>query len=60
MEHGANINIVDKDGQTALMVACYDDFDDIVALLLDNGADMNIVDERGQTFLAVDYGLTKQ
>lgn len=39
LDHGADPNAADSDGQTALMVACRRGYEDIARLLLDRGAD---------------------
>jgi len=49
LESGANPNIVDDYGETALMVASIEDETEIIKLLLDRGASINIQDIDGNT-----------
>ena len=42
MDHGANVNHVDVDGQTALMICVKNGFFDCAKLLVDNNADVNL------------------
>ena len=49
--HGADVNALNKRGQTALWFACCDGQGDFVKLLLDKGADPNIVDKHGDSCL---------
>ena len=50
-EKGANINIQNEDGVTALMMACNEGLSEVVELLLQNGADPNIHGDKGWTAL---------
>ena len=43
VEKGADVNSVNNFGLSVLMVAAYDEFEDIVIHLLDNGADVNYI-----------------
>ena len=45
------INVQNKDGNTALMLAVNIGWNDIMEMLLDNGADINITDKDGNTAL---------
>lgn len=47
VEHGADVNAADRDGETALFRAVVDSRIEIVRFLLDHGADPNIKDKRG-------------
>jgi ankyrin repeat protein len=49
LEHGADPNLRNYDGVTALHNAVYENQLDIVALLLEAGADPNIKDRFGNT-----------
>ena len=44
LEHGADINLPDNYGHTALMMASLEGNTEIVRLLLDQGADVNVQD----------------
>uniref|UniRef100_A0A3P8VVJ6 Uncharacterized protein n=1 Tax=Cynoglossus semilaevis TaxID=244447 RepID=A0A3P8VVJ6_CYNSE len=49
LEKGADPNIQDKEGLTALMHACRERAGpEVVSLLLDGGADINLEDQSGQ------------
>lgn len=50
---GINVNVRDKDGNTALIAACEKNEINIVNLLLRNGADVNAKNKAGQTALIV-------
>ena len=54
LEYGADINLKDKDGYTALHLAIKDNQPDMVKLLIENGADVNILtkDNRNPLFIA--------
>ena len=45
------INLVNRFGNNALILACMQGYTEAVKLLLEEGADMNIVDEDGDTAL---------
>lgn len=51
---GVDVNVISKEGQTALMLAVSQDDAKACQLLLDAGADKTIVDSMGMT--AIDYG----
>jgi len=51
IEQGADINAVDKNGQTALMRAASAGNDQMVAILITNGADIGLQDSKGNTAL---------
>lgn len=53
LEKGADINMQNKDGSTALMWAANEGFEEIVKLLLQKGAAVNIQDNAGNTALMV-------
>lgn len=42
LEHKANVNCTDKDGCSALTIACREGYYDIVIALLDAGAYINV------------------
>ena len=46
---GAEVDLVDKKGQTPLHVACFKGHVDAARLLLDKGADIDRVNKRGET-----------
>ena len=51
IEHGANVNVVNNRGQTALWFACLDGQEELVKILLQKGADPNIADKNGDSSL---------
>ena len=51
IEYGADVNIVSKDGRTALMLACDRGDDKSVLLLIHNGANTSVTDENANTAL---------
>ncbi len=53
LQQGAGINARDKNGYTALMVACLFGKTEITKLLLQNGAESNISTESGNTALGI-------
>jgi len=55
-ESGANLNLTDPEGTTALIVAVINGHYDVVSALIDKGADPNIADIKGMTplYAAVD------
>ena len=53
IEHGANVNSLDREGRTPLHIAVYYSLEGIVRILLRNGADINAEDNSGQTPLCI-------
>ena len=51
IEKGADVNVRDTDGVTALILASQFGYADIVKLLIDNGANVNARDDEGRTAL---------
>ena len=51
LEHGADIEVQDKDGLTALFSAAYEGHTSVVQLLLNNGADFTARNQYGMTAL---------
>ena len=51
LSEGADVNVVDKNGSTALMWAANNGHEACVRILLENGADVNAVNKDGQTAL---------
>ena len=51
IEYGANVNLQDKDGYTALVFASYNGHTEAVKLLLANGADPDLQDNNRRTAL---------
>ena len=51
LEKSPNINTVDKDGMTALSIACKEGYQDIAFMLLNAGAYTNLQDRSGDTNL---------
>jgi len=49
VDHGANVNLQNYSGETALFVACARGLEDKVEYLLENGADVNIANLDGAT-----------
>ena len=49
--HGADVNSINKNGESSLIVASVNGHSDIVKLLVKNGADVNIKDKDGNTSL---------
>ena len=57
MEAGANPDLQDEDGQTALMIAADESYNpQIIIALINGGADISLTDYSGRT--AYDYALT--
>ncbi|ERS41763.1 hypothetical protein HMPREF1287_01083 [Corynebacterium sp. KPL1986] len=52
IDQGVNINLVNQDGQSFLMLAAYHGHADLVAALAEAGADVNLLNDRGQSPLA--------
>lgn len=53
LAHGADFNLQNKDGITALMMSSYNGHTEIVELLIEHGADMHVVTSIGMTALRV-------
>ena len=51
LEAGADVNVQNSDGQSALMLAATEGCDELVRLLLDAGADVNAQDSSGRSAL---------
>jgi len=51
LDGGANVNLQDRNGWTALMVASHLGYTDIVKLLLGRGADVNLKNRNGESAL---------
>jgi ankyrin repeat protein len=56
VEQGADVNVADKEGQTALHLATAAGADPIVQLLADNGANLNAKNKLGQSPLSIAQG----
>ena len=53
LDHGANVNAITVNGETALMLAASNEKSDLVSYLLQRGADPKIMDKSGKA--ALDY-----
>ena len=51
IKEGADVNVVDKNGATALHKASYWDHSEIVKMLIEAGANVNVVNKYGITAL---------
>ena len=51
IQHGADVNAANNQGQTALWFACIDGQDSFVTILIDTGADPSIADKYGDLCL---------
>ncbi|MDD5773688.1 MAG: ankyrin repeat domain-containing protein [bacterium] len=51
LDQGADINVKDRNGITALITAVWNSYTEIVKLLLEKGADVNAKDDYGRTVL---------
>ena len=56
LKHDAKIDVVDKDGNQPLHVACKRSFTETVKLMVSHGADTNAVNKHGQTPLHIVTG----
>jgi len=52
IDNGADINLADKNGHTALLIACHGNNHKILQLLIDNGANALAADNEGNTPLS--------
>lgn len=52
-KNGANVNVKNGDGYTALHIASENGFEDVVDALLANNANISIGDKNGQTALHI-------
>lgn len=57
VDHGADVNWVDGEGVTPLILASFKNHRELVQLLLDQGADVTVRDQWNQT--ALDYALRR-
>ena len=53
LEHGADVNKANEDGETQLHMACYADEVDAARLLLENGAAVDRANKNGKTPLSI-------
>ena len=53
IDHGTDVNVVDKDSMTALMIACWKGNTDAINILLNAGADPDIANANRDTCLIV-------
>ena len=61
IDHGADVNAINKNSVTAIMIACYKGNTDAISILLNAGADLNMTDGNGATCIhhVVGEGFTK-
>lgn len=52
-KNGANVNAINKDGNTALHISAMSGFSNCIKLLLDAGCDKNILNKKGKTALDI-------
>jgi ankyrin repeat protein len=57
IDHGADVNWIDGEGVTPLILAAFKDHPDLSQLLLDHGADPSVIDQWNRT--ALDYALRR-
>ena len=55
MEHGADINKENRNGETVLFGACVSGNKDLVEYLVEHGADINKENRNGETVLWIAY-----
>ena len=53
VQNGANINLADNNGNTALMSAAFNGYLNVVEFLFQNGANINLANNNGNTALMV-------
>ena len=53
IDHGADVNAINKDNETALLIACMNGQNDAINVLLEAGADTNITETYGHTCLHI-------
>merc|ERR1712034_107491 len=53
IEHGADKDLKDNNGRTALMIACILGHTDTARMLIEHGADKDLKDDSGQTALMI-------
>ena len=58
VEHGADVNAVSEEGQTAMHMAAFSGADRLVAFLADHGAKVDVQDKRGETPWSMAAGLS--
>jgi len=58
VEHGADVNAANEDGQTAMHMAAFTGADGAVQFLADRGANVEVQDTRGETPWSMAAGLT--
>ena len=51
LDHGANIDVIDPQGYSALVMAIINGHYDVAGLLIDRGIDLTLADDTGQTAL---------
>ena len=59
LDHGANVNAREEEGETPLMYAAVQDKTDVMQLLLDRGADINAASINGETALMRAVGVKR-
>lgn len=52
VNNGVNVNLVNQNGDSFLMLAAYNGHADLVRQLIDAGADVNLLNDRGQAPIA--------
>lgn len=51
LSYNPNINTIDKDGMTALAIACKEGYSEIALKLINSGSSTNLQDRSGDTHL---------